>query len=101
MGLAGFEAALHHSDLVLTGEGRVDAQTRFGKTAQGVAEQARAAGVPCLCFGGGVTPEGAAVLAAAGAIAIPVVETPDHASRPPWRPGRARSSGRPSASPGS
>ncbi|MGZ6345623.1 MAG: glycerate kinase [Candidatus Limnocylindrales bacterium] len=76
MDLAGFEAALHHSDLVLTGEGRVDAQTRFGKTAQGVAERARTAGVPCLCFGGGVTPEGAAVLAAAGAIAVPVVETP-------------------------
>jgi glycerate kinase len=76
MGLARFEAALHHSDLVLTGEGRVDAQTRFGKTAQGVAERARAAGVPCLCFGGGVTPEGAAVLAAAGAIAVPVVEAP-------------------------
>ena len=66
----------HHSDLVLTGEGRVDAQTRFGKTAQGVAERARAAGVPCLCFGGGVTPEGAAILAAAGAVAVPVVETP-------------------------
>jgi glycerate 2-kinase len=76
MGLAGFDAALHHSDLVLTGEGRVDAQTRFGKTAQGVAERARAAGVPCLCFGGGVTPDGAAILAAAGAIAVPVVETP-------------------------
>jgi glycerate 2-kinase len=76
MALAGFEAALRHSDLVLTGEGRVDAQTRFGKTAQGVAERARAAGVPCLCFGGGVTPEGAAVLAAAGAVAVPVVETP-------------------------
>ncbi|HXR26825.1 MAG TPA: glycerate kinase, partial [Candidatus Baltobacteraceae bacterium] len=76
MALAGFEEALHSCDLVLTGEGRVDAQTRFGKTAQGVAERARQAGVPCLCFGGGVTPEGAAVLAAAGAVAIPVVETP-------------------------
>jgi glycerate 2-kinase len=76
MALAGFEAALHDSDLVLTGEGRVDAQTRFGKTAQGVAEQARAAGLPCLCFGGGVTPEGAAILAAAGGLAIPVVELP-------------------------
>lgn len=76
MALAGFDEALRASDLVLTGEGRVDAQTRFGKTAQGVAEQARAAGVPCLCFGGGVTPEGAAILAAAGALAIPVVETP-------------------------
>ena len=76
MALAGFEAALRESDLVLTGEGRVDAQTRFGKTAQGVAERARAAGLPCLCFGGGVTPEGAAVLATAGALAIPVIEAP-------------------------
>lgn len=76
MALAGFDTALRASDLVLTGEGRVDTQTRFGKTAQGVAEQARAAGVPCLCFGGGVTPEGAAVLAAAGALAIPVAEGP-------------------------
>ena len=76
MALAGFEAALRDSDLVLTGEGRVDAQTRFGKTAQGVAEQARAAGLPCICFGGGVTPEGAAILAAAGGLAVPVAELP-------------------------
>jgi glycerate 2-kinase len=76
MELTGFDEALAAADLVLTGEGRVDAQTAFGKTAQGVALRARAAGVPCICFGGGVLPEGAAAMAAAGAIVVPVVERP-------------------------
>ena len=34
------------ADLVITGEGRIDAQTAFGKTALGVARRAQAAGVP-------------------------------------------------------
>ena len=34
------------ADLVITGEGRIDAQTGFGKTALGVARRAQAAGVP-------------------------------------------------------
>ena len=46
MELTGFEDRLGEADLVLTGEGRVDAQTAFGKTALGVAERAREAGVP-------------------------------------------------------
>jgi glycerate kinase len=76
MELTGFEAALADADLVLTGEGRVDAQTGFGKTAQGVALRAKASGKPCICFGGGVTPQGASALAAVGAVSVPVVEQP-------------------------
>jgi glycerate kinase len=76
MDLTGFDAALAESDLVLTGEGRVDAQTAFGKTAMGVARRARAAGVPCICFGGGVTPEGIAALADVGVAVVPVTERP-------------------------
>jgi glycerate kinase len=72
----GLPARVAGADLVITGEGRVDAQTAFGKTALGVARLARDAGVPCLALGGGVTPEGAAALAAVGALAIPVVEGP-------------------------
>jgi glycerate 2-kinase len=64
------------ADLVVTGEGRIDAQTAFGKTALGVARRARAAGIPCLAVGGGVEPAGAEALAAEGAVAVPVVETP-------------------------
>lgn len=76
MELTGFDEALASADLVLTGEGRVDAQTAYGKTAQGVARRAKAAGVPCICFGGGVEPAGIIALAAEGAIVVPVVERP-------------------------
>ena len=64
------------ADLVLTGEGRIDAQTAFGKTALGVAQLAREAGVPCIAVGGGVEPEGEAALWAVGAIAVGVTEEP-------------------------
>jgi glycerate kinase len=71
-----FDARLARADLVITGEGRIDAQTAYGKTALGVARRARAAGVPCIAVGGGVEPEGIAALAEVGAIAVPVVERP-------------------------
>jgi glycerate kinase len=71
-----FDARLARADLVITGEGRIDSQTAFGKTALGVARRAQAAGVPCIAVGGGVEPEGIAALAAVGAIAVPVVERP-------------------------
>ncbi len=73
---AGFDRALSMADLVITGEGRIDAQTAFGKTALGVARRAEAAGRTCVAVGGGVTPEGIAALAAIGAVAIPVIEGP-------------------------
>ncbi|HET9455698.1 MAG TPA: glycerate kinase [Candidatus Limnocylindrales bacterium] len=64
------------ADLVVTGEGRVDAQTAFGKTALGVARRAAVAGVPCVAVGGGVTPEGIAALAPLGVVVVPVAEGP-------------------------
>ena len=76
MEATGFDAKLAGADLVLTGEGRIDAQTAFGKTALGVARRAAAAGVPCIAVGGGVEPDGIAALAAVGAVAVPVVERP-------------------------
>lgn len=76
MELTGFVEALAIADLVLTGEGRVDRQTAFGKTALGVASRAAAAGRPCVCLGGSVTVEGVEALAASGAVVVPVVEGP-------------------------
>jgi glycerate kinase len=76
MEAAGFDASLAEADLVLTGEGRVDAQTAFGKTALGVARRARAAGVACIVVGGSVTAEGVAALAAVGARAVPASDPP-------------------------
>ena len=71
-----FGGKLAQADLVITGEGRIDASTAFGKTALGVARRAQAAGVPCIAVGGGVEPAGIDALGAVGAIAMPVVETP-------------------------
>jgi glycerate kinase len=76
MAAVGFERALAQSDLVLTGEGRIDAQTAFGKTALGVARRANEAGVRCIAVGGSVEPEGAQALEHVRAAAMPVHETP-------------------------
>jgi glycerate kinase len=71
-----FDARLHDADVVLTGEGRIDEQTGYGKTALGVARRAQAAGVACIAVGGGVTLTGLEALAPLGAIVVPVVEAP-------------------------
>jgi glycerate kinase len=71
-----FAARLAGADLVVTGEGRIDAQTAFGKTALGVARRAADAGVPCIAVGGGVEPEGIEALARVGAVSVPVSERP-------------------------
>jgi glycerate kinase len=76
MELTDFDERLGASDLVLTGEGRVDAQTAFGKTALGVARRARGAGVACICIGGAVSPDGARALLEVGAVALPAIEGP-------------------------
>jgi len=49
---SGFTAALAEADLVLTGEGRIDAQTAHGKTISGVARASAAAGVPVVVIAG-------------------------------------------------
>lgn len=72
----GLREKVRTADLVLTGEGRIDAQTAFGKTALGVAQLARAAGVRCIAVGGGVEPAGEAVLWELGAITVGVNEAP-------------------------
>jgi glycerate 2-kinase len=57
--LLDFDARLARADLVVTGEGRLDAQSLSGKVVGAVAERARAAGRPCHAIVGGsdLTPE--------------------------------------------
>ncbi len=50
----GFEALVRGAALVLTGEGRTDAQTAMGKAPVGVAAVARRHGVPVICLSGGL-----------------------------------------------
>jgi glycerate 2-kinase len=76
MEATGFHEKLTRARVVVTGEGRIDEQTAFGKTALGVARRATEASVPCVAVGGGVTPEGIAALAALGVTVVPVVERP-------------------------
>lgn len=71
-----FPGKLARADLVITGEGRIDEQTAFGKTALGVARRASEAGVRCIAVGGGVTPAGIEALAPLGAVVVPVTERP-------------------------
>ena len=76
MEATGFDDKLARADLVMTGEGRIDTQTAFGKTALGVAKRAATAGVPCIAVGGGVTPDGIAALATLSTVVVPVTEQP-------------------------
>jgi len=76
MEATGFESKLGSADVVLTGEGRIDAQTAFGKTALGVARRAAAARVACIAVGGGVEPEGIVALAALGVTVVSASERP-------------------------
>lgn len=50
--LSGLAAAVAGADLVITGEGRMDAQTLHGKAPVGVARVAKRAGVPVIALAG-------------------------------------------------
>lgn len=51
----GLDKHMQGASLAVTGEGRVDFQTAFGKTPSGVATSARRAGVPVVAIGGGLS----------------------------------------------
>jgi glycerate 2-kinase len=53
---------LENADLCLTGEGAIDAQSAFGKTAVGVAQLARSLSCPTLALAGSIGPGARAVL---------------------------------------
>ncbi|MDU2057943.1 MAG: glycerate kinase, partial [Dermabacter sp.] len=68
------ERAIAHADLVLTGEGSIDAQTLNGKAPAGVAALAQRHSAPCVAFAGRIG-EGAEVLYAHGVSAlVPIVQ---------------------------
>jgi glycerate kinase len=82
----GLRNQLRGADLVITGEGRVDFQTAFGKTPAGVARAAKQFRVPVLAIGGGlgddargVFDHGIDALASAVARDMPLEEALAHA----------------------
>jgi glycerate 2-kinase len=74
----GLREKIAASDLVVTGEGSLDAQTLGGKGPAGVAEMARAAGVPVVAIAGRSEPEAAVLFDAVFSLqsfALPVAES--------------------------
>ena len=51
---SGFDAKARDADLIITGEGKLDSQSAYGKVPAGVARRGAAAGVPVLAIGGAI-----------------------------------------------
>jgi len=49
-----FDERLEHKDLVITGEGKIDGQTAYGKVPIGIAYRAKQKGVPVLVIAGDI-----------------------------------------------
>ena len=74
--LTGLEDHIKNADLVITGEGKIDGQTQFGKTPYGVALLAKKIGIPVIAVGGKIDP-GAEVLYDHGITALfPIADGP-------------------------
>lgn len=54
MKAVGLQERLQKAHLVLTGEGKIDAQTAFGKTLSGIAQAAKAHSLPVIAIAGGI-----------------------------------------------
>lgn len=75
MELLRLERLVKHSNLVITGEGRIDGQTLYGKTITGVIALARKHRVPVICFAGSIAPD-AKALYKKGVVAIIGINPP-------------------------
>lgn len=71
-----FDDLLADADLVVTGEGQIDAQTIQGKGPIGVARRARAAGVPTVAIVGGLNADDALLHGAGISAVLPIVTRP-------------------------
>lgn len=70
-----FDQIISGSDLVITGEGRIDYQTIMGKAPSGVLQRASKQGIPVVAIGGSVE-ESEAVQRSGFAAILPVVSGP-------------------------
>lgn len=55
--LAGLDESVRKADLVITGEGKTDGQTVFGKVPAGIGNLAKRHGKPAICVSGSITPQ--------------------------------------------
>lgn len=68
--------AVSAADLVVTGEGKLDSQSFFGKVPVGIARIAREEGVPAVAFAGRIEGDAAAFRAEGLQAVLPIVDRP-------------------------
>ncbi len=71
----GLEDAVRSADIIIAGEGRLDAQTSAGKAPAGVADLARKHGKRCFAIVGSATPDSVGLFDRVVQLAIPPVTT--------------------------
>lgn len=77
METVGLAEKLQGADLVITGEGRIDGQTVFGKTPMGVLKQANENGVPTIGIAGSLGTDAEAILAHGMLAIFPIIPALD------------------------
>lgn len=77
MDTVGLADKLRTADLVITGEGRIDGQTVFGKTPMGVLKQANANKVPTIGIAGSLGKDAEAILAHGMLAIFPIIPALD------------------------
>jgi len=75
-GVTGLEGQIREADLVITGEGKMDAQTRFGKTPFGVAQLARKYGKPVIGVAGSLEEDAGTLYELGFDLLMPIQEKP-------------------------
>lgn len=74
--VVGLEEKIRETDLVITGEGKMDSQTRFGKTPFGVAQLARKEGKPVIGVAGTLEEDASALYELGFDLLLPIQEKP-------------------------
>jgi len=75
-GVVGLEGRIGEADLVITGEGKMDAQTRFGKTPFGVAQLAKKKGLPVIGVAGTLDEDASVLYKLGFDLLMPIQEKP-------------------------
>ncbi|MCD4711346.1 MAG: glycerate kinase [Bacteroidales bacterium] len=75
-GVVGLEEKIRGADLVITGEGKMDAQTRFGKTPFGVAQMAKKYGKPVIGVAGTLDGDAGVLYELGFDVLMPIQEKP-------------------------
>jgi glycerate kinase len=75
-GVVDLEEKIRSSDLVITGEGKIDAQTRFGKTPFGVAQMAKKQGKPVIGVAGTLDSDATLLYEMGFDLLMPIQEKP-------------------------